>query len=187
MRECTRICNKLLCIHYANVPSTNPSPSLCHFLEEYYRYSWRPLCLTLVSSAAVPSQRYPRSSRICLSQAYCILLYMLNIYINNLQPFCMFLLFIYIFEDFIYLFMRDTQRKAETQAEGEAGSLRGAQCGIWSWDPRVMPWAEGRRSTTEHPRLQYLWHTCVFYTYNYLYIYMYTHSVYIERVFQPFL
>ena len=26
----------------------------------------------------------------------------------------------------IYLFMRDTEREAETQAEGEAGSLRGA-------------------------------------------------------------
>ena len=26
-------------------------------------------------------------------------------------------------KDFIYLFMRDTQREAETQAEGEAGSM----------------------------------------------------------------
>ena len=31
----------------------------------------------------------------------------------------------YIFKDFIYLFMRDTQREAETQAEGEAGSMQG--------------------------------------------------------------
>ena len=31
--------------------------------------------------------------------------------------------------------MRDTQREAETQAEGEAGSLRGAQCGTQSWGP----------------------------------------------------
>ena len=31
------------------------------------------------------------------------------------------------FKDFIYLFMRDTQREtAETQAEGEAGSMSGA-------------------------------------------------------------
>ena len=30
---------------------------------------------------------------------------------------------------FIYLFMKDTKREAETQAEGEAGSLWGAQCG----------------------------------------------------------
>ena len=31
------------------------------------------------------------------------------------------------FKDFIYLFMRDTE--AETQADGEAGSSQGAQCG----------------------------------------------------------
>ena len=30
------------------------------------------------------------------------------------------------FKDFIYLFMRDTEREAETQAEGEAGSMQGA-------------------------------------------------------------
>ena len=33
--------------------------------------------------------------------------------------------------------MRDTQREAETQAEGEAGSLQGAQCGTPSQDPGV--------------------------------------------------
>ena len=36
--------------------------------------------------------------------------------------------FIYLFlffKDFIYLFMRDTEREAETQAEGEAGSMQG--------------------------------------------------------------
>ena len=38
------------------------------------------------------------------------------------------------FKDFIYLFMRDTEREAETQAEGEAGSLQGARCGTQSWD-----------------------------------------------------
>ena len=48
--------------------------------------------------------------------------------------------------------MRDTEREAETQAEGEAGSLWGAQCGTRSWDPRIMPGAEGRRSTAEPPR-----------------------------------
>ena len=32
-------------------------------------------------------------------------------------------------KDFIYLFMKDTEREAETQAEGEAGSMQGAQCG----------------------------------------------------------
>ena len=28
------------------------------------------------------------------------------------------------FKDFIYLFIRDTHREAETQAEGEAGSMQ---------------------------------------------------------------
>ena len=34
--------------------------------------------------------------------------------------------FFFFLQDFIYLFMRDTQREAETQGEGEAGSLQGA-------------------------------------------------------------
>uniref|UniRef100_A0A8C0S8I8 Toll-like receptor 9 n=4 Tax=Canis lupus familiaris TaxID=9615 RepID=A0A8C0S8I8_CANLF len=48
--------------------------------------------------------------------------------------------------------MRDTQREAGTQAEGEAGSLQGARCGTRSQDPGITPWAEGRRSTPEPPR-----------------------------------
>ena len=42
------------------------------------------------------------------------------------------IIIIIIFKDFIYLFMKDTQREracereAETQAEGEAGSMQGA-------------------------------------------------------------
>ena len=43
------------------------------------------------------------------------------------------------FKDFYYLFMRDTQREAETQAEGEAGSLWGAQCGTQSHELGIMP------------------------------------------------
>ena len=42
---------------------------------------------------------------------------------------------IIIFKDFIYLFMRDTEREGETQAEEEAGSTQGAQCGTRSQDP----------------------------------------------------
>ena len=38
----------------------------------------------------------------------------------------LFFSFFICFQDFMYLFMRDTQREAETQAEGEAGSLQGA-------------------------------------------------------------
>ena len=33
------------------------------------------------------------------------------------------------FKDFIYLFMRERERDAETQAEGEASSTGGARCG----------------------------------------------------------
>ena len=40
----------------------------------------------------------------------------------------------FFFKDFIYLFMIDTQREAETQTEGEAGSLQRAQCGTHSRD-----------------------------------------------------
>ena len=40
----------------------------------------------------------------------------------------------FFFKDFIYLFMRDTEREAETQAEGEAGSMQGTQCGTWPRD-----------------------------------------------------
>ena len=39
--------------------------------------------------------------------------------------------------------MRDTEREAETQAEGEAGSIQGARCGTRSRVSRIMPWAEG--------------------------------------------
>ena len=35
--------------------------------------------------------------------------------------------------------MRDTEREAETQAEGEAGFLKGAGCGTQSWDPGITP------------------------------------------------
>ena len=41
--------------------------------------------------------------------------------------------------------MRDIQREAETQAEGEAGSRLGSQF-------RITPWAKGRRTATEPPR-----------------------------------
>ena len=40
---------------------------------------------------------------------------------------------------FIYLFMRDTKREGETQAEREAGSLQGAQCGARSQDSGITP------------------------------------------------
>ena len=45
--------------------------------------------------------------------------------------------FVHFFKDFIYLFMRDTQREAETQAEGEANSIQGARCGTRSQDSGI--------------------------------------------------
>ena len=40
--------------------------------------------------------------------------------------------------------MRDTQvGGAETQAEGESGSMQGARHGTGSRVSRIMPWAEG--------------------------------------------
>ena len=48
--------------------------------------------------------------------------------------------------------MRLTEREADTQAEGEAGSMRGARCGTGSWVSRITPWAEGRCQITEPPR-----------------------------------
>ena len=50
--------------------------------------------------------------------------------------------------------MRDTERErlAETQAEGEAGSMQGPWCGTRSRDSRIRSWDKGRRWTAEPPR-----------------------------------
>ena len=47
--------------------------------------------------------------------------------------------------------MRDTQREAETQAEGEAGSLQEPDAELHP-GPGITPWAEDRCSTAEPPR-----------------------------------
>ena len=58
--------------------------------------------------------------------------------------------------------MRDTHAykhihtEAETQAEGEAGSIQQAISGTPSQDSRITPWAEGKHSTTEPPRCLFL-------------------------------
>ena len=55
-------------------------------------------------------------------------------------------------KDFIYLFTRDTQREAEAQAEGEAGSLQEAQSGPDLRTLGSQPEAKADRpSTTEPP------------------------------------
>ena len=47
--------------------------------------------------------------------------------------------------------MRDTERGAQTQAEGEAGSMQGARCGTQSRVSRITPWAEGGTKPLSHP------------------------------------
>ena len=42
-------------------------------------------------------------------------------------------------------------REAETQAEGEAGSMQGAQCGTRSQVSRIRPWAAGSAKPLSHP------------------------------------
>ena len=67
---------------------------------------------------------------------------------QNTRPWKSFRSF-FSFLNFIYLFMRDTERETETQAEGEAGAKQGARRGTPSQDPGVTPWAKGSRSSTE--------------------------------------
>ena len=54
-----------------------------------------------------------------------------------------------LFLKILFTYSWETQREAETQAEGEAGSLWEAWGGTWSQDPRITTWAKGRCSTTE--------------------------------------
>ena len=72
-------------------------------------------------------------------------------------------------KDFIYLFMKDTQKEAETQAEGEAGSLWGPWCRTWSQDSGITTWAEGRRSTTEPLRHLHCRYSQILPTFNHKY------------------
>ena len=46
----------------------------------------------------------------------------------------------------------EIEREAETEEEGEAGSMPGARRGTRSQDSRIAPWAKGRRQTAEPPR-----------------------------------
>ena len=65
-------------------------------------------------------------------------------------------IYLFIFKFFKDLFMIDRERgerEAETQGEGEAGSMPGALRGTRSQDSRITPWAKGRCLTAEPPRL----------------------------------
>ena len=54
-------------------------------------------------------------------------------------------------KDFIYLIMRDTEREAETQAEGEAGSLWGSDEGLDPRTPGSRPEPKVDRCSTTEP------------------------------------
>ena len=45
----------------------------------------------------------------------------------------------------------DREREAETQAEGEAGSMPGAQRGTRPWDSRITPWPKAGAKLLSHP------------------------------------
>ena len=60
--------------------------------------------------------------------------------------------------------MEDTEREreAETQVEGEAGSMQGARRGTRSRVSRIMPWAEGSTKPLSHPGcLEAHFHKCL--------------------------
>ena len=66
---------------------------------------------------------------------------------------CLSSLFIYLFlKKILFIHDRERKREAETQAEGEAGSMPEARRGTRSRDSRMTPWAEGKCSTAEPPR-----------------------------------
>ena len=64
--------------------------------------------------------------------------------------------YFYFFLKILFIYLWETHREAETQAEGgETGSMQGSRCGTRSQDPGIMPWAKGKYSTTESPRGPY--------------------------------
>ena len=82
--------------------------------------------------------------------------YLMSFVIQRSHPrhyiiFIIFYFYLFIFKDFIYLFMRDTEREGKTQAEGEAGSMQGARRGTRSRVSRIRPWAKGSTKLLSHP------------------------------------
>ena len=55
----------------------------------------------------------------------------------------------YFFKDLL-IYSWETQREAETQAEGEAGPMQGARRGARSQVSRIMPRAEGSAKPLSH-------------------------------------
>ena len=51
---------------------------------------------------------------------------------------------------YLFIHERNRKREAETQAEGEAVSMQGTQCGTRSLVSRITPWAEGSAKPLSH-------------------------------------
>ena len=49
----------------------------------------------------------------------------------------------------------EKEREAETQEEGEAGSMPGAQHGTRSWDSRLRPGPKAGAKPLSHPGIPY--------------------------------
>ena len=54
-------------------------------------------------------------------------------------------------KDFIFSWETQREREAETQAEGEAGSMQEARCGTRPQDSGITPWVKGKCSIAEPP------------------------------------
>ena len=75
---------------------------------------------------------------------------MITCFLYNLKPILNFS-FLKKMILFFYLFTRDTETEAETQAEGEAGSLQGPRCGTQSQDPGSRPEPKTDAQPLSHP------------------------------------
>ena len=61
-------------------------------------------------------------------------------FLHSTELICVFSFFLRFY---LFIHEREKDRKAETQAEGEAGSTQGARRGTQSQVSRIRPWAEG--------------------------------------------
>ena len=62
-----------------------------------------------------------------------------GVYIITSQVCLTYLFSVFLFLKIFYLFIHERHREAETQAEGQAGSLQGAPCGTRSQSPGSRP------------------------------------------------
>ena len=69
---------------------------------------------------------------------------------------------------------RERKRKAETQAEGEVGSMQGARGGTRSWVSRTRPWIEG--STKPLSQVFFIFFKVLFiFLKDFIYLFIETH------------